>query len=82
MLPDVWCSGIKEVTGSVSKSGNLELGEEMVQYCYEPVQGDQVRGEGGGEMRFNCDIVGEHNHQAGAGRGDQLRPGQGGEGDS
>ena len=37
------CSGIKEVTGSVSKSGNLELGEEMVQYCYEPVQGDQVR---------------------------------------
>ena len=31
------------MTGSVSKSGNLELGEEMVQYCYEPVQGDQVR---------------------------------------
>ena len=27
----------------MSKSGNLELGEEMVQYCYEPVQGDQVR---------------------------------------
>ena len=43
MLPGVHCSGIKEVTGSVSKSGNLELGEEMVQYCYEPVQGDQVR---------------------------------------
>ena len=51
MLPDVWCSGIKEVTGSVSKSGNLELGEEMVQYCYEPVQGDQVRGERGGGER-------------------------------
>ena len=42
-MSHVWCSGIKDVTGSVSKSGNLELGEEMVQYCYEPVQGDQVR---------------------------------------
>ena len=36
-------AAIKEITAGLAQSGSLELGEEMVQYSYEAVQGDQVR---------------------------------------
>jgi len=35
-------NGIKEICCSVSKHGSMTTSEQMVQYNYEPVQGDQV----------------------------------------
>ena len=35
-------AGIKEICCSVSKHGSMTTSEQMVQYNYEPVQGDQV----------------------------------------
>ena len=36
-------SAIKEITAGLAQSGSLDLGEQMVQYTYECVEGDQVR---------------------------------------
>ena len=39
-------AGIKEICGAVLRHGSLDTQEQMVEYNYEPVQGDQVtRGE-------------------------------------
>ena len=37
------CAGIKEVCGAVLRHGSLATAEQMVQYTYEPVEGDKVR---------------------------------------
>ena len=39
---NVSLAAIKEITGGLALTGSLDLGEQMVQYTYEPVQGDQV----------------------------------------
>ena len=38
----MYSAGIKELCGTVLRHGSLETSEQMVQYNYEPVQGDQV----------------------------------------
>ena len=40
--PSVCLPGIREICSTVLRHGSLDTAEQMVEYNYEPVQGDQV----------------------------------------
>ena len=48
--------GIREICCSVSKHGSMETAEQMVQYNYEPVQGDQVSWDMYVDINVQCPI--------------------------